>query len=505
MLFGKRRQVARPRIMPTIVKKRSIFETGQRTGIRGPDGTEYAGDVGASLPGWLASLQPADQSIRQSLDSLRRASRVEAARAGHLRAAILTLRRDVVGNGLMLHSLHPDRDVRMAVESAWKQWCMDCDVTGRRSWRQFCHAALASLIVDGEALVKIHEGGSHTHGVGIELIDAVRLQVEANTPNAKARGSNLVMGVEMDNLGKPIAYWISDRLLGTATGGGSYANAIYPTYRTPAEMILHVYDDAEFPGMVRGIPMVYSALKRLSDIRDYDDSERAAARKGSELYATYTPPDGVGGEYAHGKDDDPKAIELVSNDVVEIEAGASMAYHDPSHPNTQYEAFVFAQLRSVAASLGISYASLTADLSQSNFTGSRVGRLAEWGTVMMLRHLLVERMAMPLYQKWVMRAYTSRELLPNVPLDALMNVEFVGPVMQHVQPAEKAKAEIMQIEAGLKSKAEVIREDGRRPEDVMREVAEERAGEANGEALPEPDGDDDSSRSNNVRQIGVRQ
>ena len=61
------------RINPTVAK-RSIFETGRLThGVRGPDGKPYAGDVGASLPGYLASLQPADQGIRQSLNSLRRA------------------------------------------------------------------------------------------------------------------------------------------------------------------------------------------------------------------------------------------------------------------------------------------------------------------------------------------------------------------------------------------------------------------------------------------------
>ena len=480
------------RIHPTVGKvgKRSIFETGTLPqGIRGPDGKVYSGDVGASLPGFLASLQPADTSIRKSLRSLRRASRVESARGGHLRAAVMTFRREVVGSGLMLRSLHPAREVRMALESAWRKWGMDCDVTGQRSWRQLCHSAVSSLVVDGEAILRLHYGDSMADGIGVELVDAVRLQVEANSPGFGSASSNVVMGVEMDRLNKPIAYWISDRQLGAGTGGGSYSFTSHPMHRVPAALVLHVYDAAEYPGMVRGVPLVFAALKRLSDIRLYDDAERKAARKGSEVYGIYEPPPGAHVGLDSGSEKDEGEIELVGDGIAEIEPGGSLDFHSPTHPNAQYGDFMTTQLMNVASALGVSYASLTGDLSRANFVSSRLGRLAERGTVMMMRELLVERMAMPLFRQWLMRAYASG-LFPRVPIEELEAVEFVGPSMVHVQPREMAAADHQRLADGLVSRSELIRESGREPADVFAEIEDEGSDAPAAEAEEAPEGDD---------------
>ena len=467
--------------------------------VFGPDGKRYD-----SIADAMGHLQPQDTSVFAAIRGLKRASRLETMKGGYLGAAVLTFRREVIGTGLMLRSLHPDAAVREAVEMAWADWCAECDVTGRLSWRALLHQAVTSLVVDGEILMREHPGDG-PHGYSIELLDTMLLNVDKNEP---LRGdSRTVMGVEMTARGRPTAYWLIEP---PRTPYGSYTTNSTTTLPVAADLVIHAFD-ASMPQMTRGVPWGFATLRRFQELREYDEYERGAAKLGAAVYGVHRPsphgsydlnadpttadlapgtvertetetlPDGTTRERTI---QEKPPLDLRDNGVLELEADANFDLHNPTHPTSVYEAYVNANQQQAAATLGISYASLTGDLSKANFVSSRLGRLAERGTVLMMRDLIVERVALRVFRHWLDRAYL-RGKLPMVPLDELAKVEFVGPAMEHVQPRETADANHQRLEDGVASKGMILREGGHDPRKVFAEIEAEQAETPDPEPAPE--------------------
>ena len=136
-LFNRRRKRQPRRITPRV---RGIYDPGRRP-VLGPDGTKYDGLVSI-----YSGFEPLDASLATDLRELKRASRVEAARGGYLRSAVLTFKREVIGSGIHLHSLHPNRDIGAEIEMLWNKWAEDmADASGQRTLRGLLHTMVASL------------------------------------------------------------------------------------------------------------------------------------------------------------------------------------------------------------------------------------------------------------------------------------------------------------------------------------------------------------------------
>ena len=121
--------------------------------------------------------------------------------------------------------------------------------------------------------------------------------------------------------------------------------------------------------------------------------------------------------------------------------GDELDFHAPSRPNSNYSEFVRSQNEQAAAMLGISYASFTQDLSKANFVSGRFGRLLERKTMERIRAIVVERVAMPVFRRWVQKAYLEGAVPRTEGVMELMDVSFVGEQMEHIQPREAAAAD----------------------------------------------------------------
>jgi len=144
----------------------------------------------------------------------------------------------------------------------------------------------------------------------------------------------------------------------------------------------------------------------------------------------------------------------------------------------------------VAAGVGITYAALTGDLSRTNFSSGRLGRIEmdqnieAWQWLMLLPQMLD-----PL-ARWL--AECLRDLPRATPEFTL---EWVPPARFVSDPAREMRAWIDMISAGLVSRQEVIRRLGYDPADVLAEIVQDRDLEAaNGLAFstsPQPEIPDD--------------
>lgn len=119
------------------------------------------------------------------------------------------------------------------------------------------------------------------------------------------------------------------------------------------------------------------------------------------------------------------------------------------------------------------YEQLSGDLSQTNYSSTRFGLLEFRRRAEMLQRTLIEgQLLAPLWGRWIAWKALAGDISPD---DAIAPdyraVRFVAPGWQWVDPLKEVNAEVRAIEAGLKSRAEVVAGRGRDMAEVDEEIA----------------------------------
>jgi capsid protein len=129
----------------------------------------------------------------------------------------------------------------------------------------------------------------------------------------------------------------------------------------------------------------------------------------------------------------------------------------------------------MARAFGRSYASLTGDLSEVNFSSMRTDRVREMGQSRMHQQdLLVEQFCRPIFADWVRMAALTGALgvttMDTATLTASATWMCTG--WPWIDPVKDATAAIMEINAGLTSPQRVCAEKGRDFFEIVDELAE---------------------------------
>jgi lambda family phage portal protein len=151
-----------------------------------------------------------------------------------------------------------------------------------------------------------------------------------------------------------------------------------------------------------------------------------------------------------------------------LEPGEDVRFSQPGDVGGTYEAFMCQQLRQIAVGMGITYEQLTGDLSGVNYSSIRAGLVEFRRRIAMIQHhLMVFQLCRPVWNRWFELAILNNQL----PLDADQKVKWIPQGFDWVDPLKDIKAQVMSIQNGLKSRAEVVSELGYDVEDIDQEIA----------------------------------
>jgi len=233
--------------------------------------------------GWVKRSDPIDWDLRAELDTLRARSRNEAQNNDHVRHFLRLVKNNVVGpHGIRLQgkvkkrSGDQDDRTNRILETAWKAWGKHGvpDVTGMKTWKSIQREAAETVARDGEAVYRKLRGWNNGFGFALQELDVSLLDV---THNEDLGTRVIVMGVELDEWRRPVAYhFLQD------SRQIYYTARFRQRIRVPAEDIYHLFLP-EWTLQTRGVPWVASALERLHQVRGYEDAEVTAARVGATL------------------------------------------------------------------------------------------------------------------------------------------------------------------------------------------------------------------------------
>ncbi|MFT7596225.1 MAG: lambda family phage portal protein, partial [Paracoccaceae bacterium] len=244
------------------------------------------------------------------------------------------------------------------------------------------------------------------------------------------------------------------------------------TVRIPAVDIIHIIDPVE-AGQLRGVSRFAPAIVKLFTLDLYDDAE-LERKKTAAMFAMFiTSP---APETALEPTDED--LEVEPGQVVRLDPGEDVSTPATPDSGSTYEPFQYRTLLQISAALGIPYGYLTNDTAKGNFSNTRISLVDFRRRISAWQHgVLVYQMCRAVWTRWMDMAVLSGALeLPDY--DAkhrqYQACMWLPTKWDWVDPMKDASAEILQIEAGLKSRTQALSERGYDAEQVEREIAAER-------------------------------
>jgi lambda family phage portal protein len=410
----------------------------------------------------------ADAELNSSLTQLRARSRQMVRDSAYAKRAKAVIVNNVIGCGIgMQAQVTTTRDglntpVNDGIESAWADWCdaSQCHTGGALHFHDLERAAMGHVFEAGEVFIRKHYAtfGDSRVPLALELIEPERLAHEIAIPGAVETRGELRMGIEVDQFGRAVAYWIRERHPGDIRAS---AGATDRYERVPAADIYHLRVVDRWP-QTRGEPWLHTVLRKIDEMNEYTGSEVSAARASSYYFATIRTPDDDGPLSSSEEDDGKGVMDIEPLTIQELKPGEELEFHTPNRPNASLDPFMRHMLREVAAGCGVSYESLSRDYSQSNYSSSRLALLDDRDTWKVLQQWWVRNFRRPLHRAWMQQAVLSRAI-QSVPASAYAAdpgryeaVLFKPRGWSWVDPTKEVAAYKEAIKAGLTTVTDVI-------------------------------------------------
>jgi lambda family phage portal protein len=422
-----------------------------------------------------------DSDLYVGLNTLRARSRQLTQNNPYGQKFLRMVASNVVGQGFMLlnraaENGKPDTVDANSIEAAFAAWSRRgvCEVTGQLSFQELCRLILRTVACDGEVLIrKVRGKGVNKFGYSLQILDIDRLMV--NEQRKFDNGNVLRMGVEINSMGKPVAYWVRQ----THPYDPFMQNAAPVTERIPAEDMFHFFIPLR-PEQRRGVPWMHAAIERLYHIGELDQSALVAARKGADSLGFFTSPNGLPMDpTASGSD--AAAIEVsVPGTFDTLPEGYEFKPFDSKYPNEVYPVFIKSALRAVASAIGVAYNGLANDLEGVNYSSIRSGVLEEREFWMELQDWFSSAFLTPLYEEWLDLALLAGAItgptgfpLPATKAEKFKPHQWQGRRWGWVDPESDLNASVLAINNGLKSRTQICAESGLDREVVWQELQRE--------------------------------
>ena len=386
-------------------------------------------------------------------------------------SAVDSLVGNVVGAGIKPQSTHPDRAVRERLQALWLRWTDHAAPDGLADFYGLQAIAVRAMVESGESFGRLRvTSDTDSFPLHIELLD--REQVPSDLHRDTGGGTRIRAGIEFDSAGRRIAY----RVLSTRPGDPLGSFRLDPI-RVPAVDCIHLFKPVA-AGQLRGITWLAPVLLRLHELDQFEDATLVKAKVAALFTGFITDPDGTVGGLSGDNRSGVLTVGMEPGSLIPLPPGADIRFSNPTEHDA-YAPFVKNHLRAVAAGLGLPYELVSGDLEGVTYSSIRAGLVEFRRRVEQLQHNVVVHMfCRPIWERFVRIAVLSGDL-PARDFDAdpaaYLGCSWLPPKFDYVDPMKDVQAEILAIDAGLKSRSQAISERGYDAEQVDAEIAADKA------------------------------
>lgn len=169
-------------------------------------------------------------------------------------------------------------DFASKLSALWAEWSVRPEVTGMFTRPEAERLLLRSALRDGEVFTQLVRGNvaglQHSTSVpfSLEMLEADFVPHNLNSTT----GEQIRQGIMVNAWGRPTGYKVYKNHPASFTGFNTEFKTI------SADNMLHLAQRKRLH-QLRGISLIHGVITRLSDIKDYEESERVAARIAAAL------------------------------------------------------------------------------------------------------------------------------------------------------------------------------------------------------------------------------
>lgn len=427
---------------------------------------------------WGSTPLTADDVIRRNQRVLVARSREQCANNDYAKKFLRMCKTNIVGaKGVTMHAEAVDSNGKLdeqanqALEMFWGEWCEreNCDISGRQSFRSLCNSAVLSAARDGEFFFKKIKGkNAGKFRFALQFIDPQRCPPDLDVDKI-ANGNHIRAGIEFNEYGRPIAYYFTT--LKASEADYSYGGTAY--IRIAAEEIIHGFDP-DLPNQRRGLPWTATALWRMQMLGGMEKAALVNARASASKGGFFQWRDGYGPEQ---EEDEEIYMEAEAGTFRELPAGVEFKEFNPLYPSGEFAPFMKQVLRGISSGLGVAYNNLATDLEGVNFSSIRQGTLDEREHWKELQEWLIESLIKPVWADLLPLGLLVGIKMPNggtlrpEQLQKYKKVTWQGRRWQWIDPRADVDAAIKSKNNLLASPGQIMREQGKDPDNTWRELA----------------------------------
>lgn len=364
-----------------------------------------------------------------------------------------------------------DRAIAQTLRDLWDEWWDRPEVTWRHDFGKVQQLMAASWFRDGEVFWQQLAGPvaflDHSTSVpfSIELLEADLVPLDLE--DAKR---NILQGVERNAWGRHVAYHVYKH----HPGDGRYWTM--DTKRVPAEQMnqLALIDRIH---QLRGLSVFAPVMNRLTDIQDYENSERIAAKVAASLCAQIIKGDPT----LYGDSESAAKLDALTREAYrslsmvpgmigdDLFPGEKIEMLDSKRPNPNIAGFIGDQLKRFAGGIGVTGSSASMNY-DGTYSAQRQELVEQWGAYAMIGEQFIARVMRPVWAQFVQAAVLSGKLRAprGWSVRELSSATFVRPVMPWIDPLKEAlsrgEAEDREWQAPQQSMLQM----GNDPEEVQR-------------------------------------
>jgi len=383
------------------------------------------------------------------------------------RAGIMRSRTSIVGTGLVCRPIVDHDTLGITAEAAqiyntqllaaftrWAEDPLECDIESTLDFYGLQGLALLSAMSSGDCFAltpsELRPGG--VNDLKVQLIEADRVCNRNDGPDTV----QCIDGVQYAGP-TPVGCWVRNVHPGDNIDTRMPSWAYYPYIgdATGRRRVLHVWNDKERPGQVRGVPFLAPILEPLKQITRLADSELMASVLTSfmTVFIERDSEAGGGDEDAIESTDAEGNVALGHGAIVDLAPGEKANAFDPKRPNVNFDPFFMAIAKQIGAALEIPLDVLLLQFN-SSYSAARAAMLEAWRMFLTRRWWLVQQFCQPVYALLVDEEVAAGRIrLPgyNDPTKrrAWLRAIWTGPAKGSMDEWKEANAAKTRIEIGV--------------------------------------------------------
>ena len=362
------------------------------------------------------------------------------------KAIIGRLTMSVVGSGLVLKPQLKDRALGIQISNNFEKFVKKAEYEDTINFYSIQRLVFVSMLMAGDVFVNTVI--DNNNNLKLQVIESDRVNNQNMSPDTK----ELIQGVYLkDNV--PYAYSVQVSHPGDVYV--DYAWQIHNKYGSSSnqQRFFHIWEK-DRPGQVRGIPILTVVLENLRKLDRYIDAAMVDAAISSLFSVFIKSQSGISlpgttesTENAIDSTPNKDQLYLKPGMVLNLDPGEDVVFGNPGRPNPNFDNFVTAILKLVAAAVNIPLDVLMMQYN-SSYSASRAALSQYWKTVMYYRWMLIEKFCQPIYELWLLNEVNENRL-PNEVLNYANNAVWVGPTKGSIDDTKEVVAAKERINIGI--------------------------------------------------------